>query len=100
MRTEADLNDSATSRILAGAWTVAAAVALAVGTVSCASEAPASGWGGTLDTLSSGQISVNNPQGSLWAAGDGWGVSEELRIGTLDGTGPDMFGAVTDFAAR
>ncbi len=97
MYIEAGLNDSAPCRFLGAAWTVAAAIALALSTVGCASEAPASGWGGTVDTLSTGQISVNNPQGSLWADGDGWGVNEELRIGTLDGTGPDMFGAITDF---
>lgn len=97
MYIEAGLNDSTPCRFLGAAWTVAAAIALALSTVGCASEAPASGWGGTVDTLSTGQISVNNPQGSLWADGDGWGVNEELRIGTLDGTGPDMFGAITDF---
>jgi len=91
------LYDSSTRRILVVAWAVVAVVALALGASGCASEAPASGWGGTVDTLSSGQISVYNPVGSLWSAGDEWVLQEEIRIGTLDGTGPDMFGAITDF---
>lgn len=97
MRAQAAHYDSATRRILLVAWAVVVAIALAIGASGCASEAPASGWGGTVDTLSSGQISVHNPVGSLWSAGDEWVLHEELRIGTLDGTGPDMFGQLTDF---
>lgn len=97
MRDHEALYDSATRRILVVAWAVVAAIALAFGASGCASEAPASGWGGTVDTLSGGQVSVYNPVGSLWSAGDEWVLEEELRIGTLDGAGPDMFGAITDF---
>ena len=97
MRAHEPLYDSSNRRILVVAWAVVAVIALALGASGCASEAPASGWGGTVDTLSSGQISVYNPVGSLWSAGDEWVLQEELRIGTLDGTGPDMFGAITDF---
>jgi hypothetical protein len=89
--------DSTARRILFVAWAIAAAAALSLGAGGCAGEAPASGWGGTVDTLSSGQIAVYNPTGSLWSVGDGWLLDEEIRIGTLDGTGPDMFGAITDF---
>ncbi len=91
------LYDSAARRILVVAWAVLAAIAVALGTAGCASEAPASGWGGTVDTLASGQISVHNPVGSLWSTGDEWVLREELRIGTLDGTGPNMFGSIRDF---
>ncbi len=97
MRAHEALYDSTTRRILLVAWAVVAIAALALGASGCASEAPASGWGGTVDTLSSGQVSVYNPMGSLWSAGDEWVLGEDLRIGTLDGTGPDMFGALTDF---
>ena len=97
MRAHEALYDSSTRRILFVAWVVVAVIALALGVSGCASEAPASGWGGTVDTLSSGQVSVYNPLGSLWSAGDGWVLEEDLRIGTLEGTGPDMFGAITDF---
>jgi len=95
----ADLNahHAATRRLLLAAWAVVAVVLLALGAAGCVDDAPASGWGGTVDTLSSGQISVYNPAGSLWSAGDAWKVETELRIGTLDGTGPDMFGSISDF---
>lgn len=96
MRTQTERYDSASRRILLAAWAAVAAATIGLAAVGCAGEAPASGWGGTVDTLSSGQISVYNPRGSLWAAGEGWTVAEDVRVGTLDGTGPDMFGAITD----
>lgn len=96
MRTQAAVYDSATRRILLWAWAAVAVVALGLGMAGCATEAPARGWGGSVDTLSSGQISVHNPVGSLWNDGDAWTVHEELRVGTLEGGGPDMLGAITD----
>lgn len=93
-----DVYDTAARRVLLVAWAVAAVLLVSLGAAGCVDNAPASGWGGTVDTLSSGQVSVYNPAGSLWSAGDEWTVEEELRIGTLDGTGPDMFGAIADFA--
>jgi len=97
VHSEDGLYNSATRRILAVAWAVAAAITLALSTVSCASEAPASGWDGSVDTLASGQVSVHNASGSLWSPGEGWRLTEEIRIGTLDGSGPDMFGQIVDF---
>jgi len=93
----AELNISATRRIPGEAWAVVLAFSLALGTLGCAGEAPASGWGGTVDTLASGQVAVHNPRGSLWSAGEDWRITEQIRVGTLDGTGPDMFGAITEF---
>jgi hypothetical protein len=93
----AELNISATCRIPGEAWAVVAAFSLALGTLGCAGEAPASGWGGTVDTLTSGQVAVHNPRGSLWSGGEDWRITEQIRVGTLDGTGPDMFGAITEF---
>jgi 6-bladed beta-propeller len=98
MTIDGRLYDSTARRILIAAWAVIAVVALAIGLAGCAGEAPARGWGGTVDTLSSGQISVYNPRGSLWTAGDEWVIEEDLRIGALAETGPDMFGSITDFA--
>ena len=97
MHLQAGLYDSTARRILIAAWAVLAAIFLTLSAAGCASEAPASGWGGTVDTLSSGQISVHNPRGFVWAAEEGWTLREELRVGTLEGAGPDMFGAITDF---
>lgn len=80
------------------AWTAAGAIALAaaLGSSGCAGDAPARGWGGTVDTLPSGQIVVHNPAGSLWGPGEEWTVREDLRVGAIDGDGPDMFGVITD----
>jgi len=52
-------------------------------------------WAGTIDTLTSGQVVVTNTADPLWPAGSGWQVIEEVRIGTMDGTGPDIFGRIT-----
>lgn len=56
-----------------------------------------SAWSGTIDTLPSGQIVVSNPATPVWREGDEWRVVEEIRVGTLDGDGPDMFGDITSF---
>jgi hypothetical protein len=89
-------HESSRRRILVAAWALASGIVI-VGASGCAREAPASGWGGTVDTLASGQIVVYNPAGSVWAPGSGWTVREDVRVGTLEGTGPDMFGEITDF---
>lgn len=54
-------------------------------------------WDGTIDTLPSGQVAVTNPPEPLRDAGaeEGWTVTEDLRIGTLDDPGPYEFGQVT-----
>jgi sugar lactone lactonase YvrE len=52
-------------------------------------------WAGTIDTLPAGTIVVTNPAVGVWDSASTWQVVEELRIGTLDGTGPDLFGAVS-----
>ncbi|MGW8266106.1 MAG: 6-bladed beta-propeller [Longimicrobiales bacterium] len=52
-------------------------------------------WAGTVDTLPSGQVVVRNTTDPIWEAGAEWQVVEELRIGTMTGEGPDLFGSVT-----
>ena len=52
-------------------------------------------FAGTIDTLPGGRIVVANPEAGIWAEGDEWDVVEELRLGSLDGTGPDVFGAIS-----
>lgn len=91
-------DDRSRRRILVAAWIVLASLVLLLGAVGCAAEAPASGWGGTVDTLASGQVVVYNPAASSWAEGEEWRLEEEVRVGTLDGTGPAMLGSVTDLA--
>lgn len=55
-------------------------------------------WTGTIDTLVSGQIVVMNPETPLWAPGSEWRVTEEVRIGSVDGDGPDLFGSIYSLA--
>jgi hypothetical protein len=62
-----------------------------------AAPSSAVGWGGTIDTLPNGSIMVVNPVSSgLWGEGEGWTVTEELRIGSLDGEGAEVFGEIAD----
>ncbi len=51
-------------------------------------------WSGTMDTLVGGAVSVSNPIDGVWDSRTAWRVVEEVRIGTLEGDGPDMFGSI------
>lgn len=65
--------------------------------ISCAGEGGTDGglWAGTVDTLPSGAIEVHNPSFGIWDSTTAWHVVEELRIGTLEGSGPDLFGDIS-----
>lgn len=54
----------------------------------------AAGWAGTIDTLASGHIVVQNTDDPVWPEGREWQVAEELRIGNVTGEGPDVFGQI------
>lgn len=63
-----------------------------------AGSGPVAGeWAGSVDTLASGQIVVMNPSVPSWAPGEEWRVVKEVRIGRVDGDGPDLFGNVRSF---
>lgn len=69
-------------------------LALSIVLAGCgSSDRPAPGeWSGSTDTLSSGRIVVHNPDVP------GWGdtrivLQERVRLGTLDGGGPELFDA-------
>ena len=59
-----------------------------------ASGDPAAAWTGTMDTLPSGQVVVENTAEPIWPEDGGWRVVEELRIGRMEGEGPDVFGQI------
>lgn len=63
-------------------------------TTGCGTGEAAATWLGTMDTLPSGQVVVHNTEQPLWPDGSGWQVVEELRIGTVEGNGPDLFGRI------
>ncbi|WP_419939464.1 hypothetical protein [Candidatus Palauibacter sp.] len=50
------------------------------------------------DTLEGGRIVVSNPAPARGGGRDEWRLVEELRLGQVDGTGPDVFGDVHDVA--
>ena len=69
--------------------------ALPVVAGACTAEGRAAAhWNGTMDTLASGQVVVRNTTQPFWPAGSEWQVVEELRIGTVDGDGPEVFGSI------
>jgi hypothetical protein len=49
-------------------------------------------------TDSAGITIVQNPAEGVWNANSGWGVEEELRIGTADGDPDYMFGSIAGIA--
>lgn len=79
--------------------------ALAVGLLVVGLPAPASAtgaghaaWQAAVDTLASGRIVVSNPEPGRGGGSDAWRLAEELRLGRVDGTGPEVFGDVHDVA--
>jgi sugar lactone lactonase YvrE len=50
------------------------------------------------DTLPNGAVHVQNPETGIWRDGEGWRLAEEVRIGAMDGTGPDVFGSIAGLA--
>lgn len=73
-------------------------VGLALAACSASQDASKGSWTGTVDTLASGQVVVHNTEQPLWPAGAEWRVEEDLRIGGIDGDGPEVFGGVASFA--
>lgn len=65
----------------------------------CRGTPPQTGWTGTIDTTVGGTIVVHNPKTGIWDSATAWRVVEEHRIGTAEGTGPDLFGQITALAA-
>ena len=60
--------------------------------------APASDTGPgaiAVDTTPSGTVVVRNPARGQWHPSDAWQLVEELRIGRVEGDGPDAFGQIT-----
>lgn len=68
--------------------------------VACAaSDTAADGvFAGSIDTLPSGRVVVSNTEQGLWTDDTRWLVSEDLRIGVMEGGGPDVFGRIGDIA--
>ncbi|HLL45922.1 MAG TPA: 6-bladed beta-propeller, partial [Longimicrobiaceae bacterium] len=54
----------------------------------------AGGWAGTIDTLPGGTVRVHSPATGTWKPGEEWKLVEELRIGSAEAEGPELFGDV------
>lgn len=63
----------------------------------CGEPSDSAPAGLSFDTLANGAVHVRNGLEGLWAAQgrEPWRLVEDLRIGTLEGTGPEVFGAVS-----
>lgn len=75
-----------------------AVVAAASVACSTADTAPGTGWAGTIDTLANGAVVVRNPDVPTWDSAATWRIREELRLGSLDEEGPELFGQIADVA--
>lgn len=53
-------------------------------------------FAGTVDTLPNGAVYTGSPARGLWSPEERWRLEEELRIGSLEGEGPDVFGQVRE----
>lgn len=67
--------------------------------VGCSADSrpPRTDWTGTVDTMPSGHVVVRNDDRPLWRSGAEWSVEEVLRIGSVEGGGPDAFGRIEAF---
>ena len=54
-------------------------------------------WSGTMDTISTGVVVVQNTSDPLWRPETAWRVVEDLRIGSAMSDGPDLFGDIRAF---
>jgi sugar lactone lactonase YvrE len=52
-----------------------------------------------IDSLPNGAVHVFSPEAGIWEEGERWRLVEEVRIGAMDGTGPDVFGNIAGLAA-
>lgn len=61
----------------------------------CGSDGTAAArWDGSVDTLASGVVHVQNPATGVWGEEERVRLVEDLRIGSIEGTGPQSFGQV------
>ena len=79
---------------------VALAVALGLGPTAAAASMYPSGLPqqAIVDTLEGGRILVRNPARGRGGGPDEWRLVEELRLGRVEGAGPEVFGNVHDVA--
>lgn len=77
-------------------WIWVLAVALAF--PGCERGSAGTGWSGQVDTLANGVVRVRSPVTPVWDTMSAWRLDEELRIGSAQSEGPDLFGYVAGLA--
>lgn len=75
----------------------AATLALLVALAGCDDARTRALDGVRFDTLASGAVAVHNPVEGSWSrtGAPPWSLVEDLRLGAVDGTGPEVFGSVS-----
>lgn len=75
-------------------------VALGLLLVACGAGQPEDPghWRQTTEELPSGAQRVVNPASGLWGPAEAWRLEETLRIGSIDGEDPYLFGWISDIA--
>lgn len=61
-------------------------------------DTPSSNWTGTVDTLPDGAVRVASPATGLWTDTTRWRLEEDLRLGSVESSGAEQFGEITDLA--
>lgn len=59
------------------------------------SDSVSEGWTGSIETMPDGRTVVANPADGLWTDESRWQVTPAVRIGAMEGNGPDVFGAMS-----
>ena len=77
---------------------LAALIVLANASAAWGAVTPALPQEAAVDTLESGRVVVKNPAPARGGRPTEWRLVVELRLGRLDGTGPEVFGDVHDVA--
>lgn len=68
--------------------------AITLGGCSSSEGSAAARWDGTIDTLAGGHVVVHNTARPVWVPETAWQVAEDLRIGSMQGDGPEVFGSI------
>lgn len=89
------------SRVKRGAFTLFGVLTVVGVASACGDDSSGVPAGVSIDTLANGAVHVRNGSEGLWAARgrEPWTLVEDLRIGALDGAGPDVFGSVRNVLA-
>lgn len=66
--------------------------------MACSATSEQAEWAGSIETLANGGIVVLNPATGIWPDSETWRLVEEVRIGTSDGSGPDVFSSLVSLS--